>query len=122
MRARLGSAQKAAPDFGFLAAGARRYPMNAAARIPADLADVRGGKAASTRQRMNVVPWKYGDAARVKRDRRPSLELDQHLARADVVIADQRLRRREEGREMIRCELRQDAKVATELAVDDHAP
>src|SRR5690242_6680642 len=109
MRAGLRGAQEAAPDFSLLAIGAGRHPMDAAAGVPTDLADVRRSESASTRQSMNVVAWKYGDAARVKRDGRLPVELDQHLARADVVIADQRLRRREEGREMVRRELRQDA-------------
>ena len=50
-----------------------------------------------------------------------SVDLQHKLPRADVMIADQRLRHREEGREMVGRELREHAEVAAEGAVDHHA-
>src|SRR4029079_1860623 len=49
-----------------------------------------------------------------------AFDLDDYPSRPDVVIADQRVRHREEGRAMVRRELRADAEVTAEFPVDHH--
>src|SRR5205085_2130419 len=75
----------------------------------------------STGERMRIVAWQDRDRAGLERCRRHAFDFDDQPARANVMIADQRLRDGEERREMVRRELRQDAEVAAELAVDHHS-
>ena len=70
---------------------------------------------------MSVVSRKDRDGARLKNDGWQFVVLNDQLARADVMIADEFLGSRIEGREMARREFGRDAEVAAELPIDDHA-
>ena len=80
-----------------------------------------GGIPTRLASRCGSLRGRMATDARFERDRRHPVDLDDQLARADVVITDQLVRDRIEGREMARRELRRDAEVAAELAVDDNA-
>jgi hypothetical protein len=71
---------------------------------------------------MRFISRNDRDGARFKCHRSHALDFDDQLARANIVIADELVGHREEGLEMAGGELGGDAKVSTELPVDDHAP
>jgi hypothetical protein len=70
---------------------------------------------------MRVVPRQDRDPARAEGHRRLALDLDQRVAGADKMIADQRLGLWEERREMVGRELCQQAEIAGQLRIDHHA-
>src|SRR5262245_47227269 len=119
MRTRFCGTEETAPDLGPLAFGPCRHMMDAIVSDPADLVDFGRWKAATACKSMRVVTWQDGDVPSLKGDRRLIVNLDQHPSRPNVMIADQRIRQREERRTMLGREFGVDAKLSRKSAVDD---
>ena len=70
---------------------------------------------------MGVVPRENGNGACLQCHGSHPVDLDDQLARSDIVVADEFLWNGKEGREMAGRELGRDAEVPAEFPVYDHA-
>ncbi len=118
VRAAFGGAEEAAPDLGLRPVGPVQHMVHAVRRDPADFADVGRREAAAAGQEVRVVARKDGDSAGAQGDGRLAVDLDDRPAGTDVMVADQGLGRRKEGRAMVGRELGQHAEIAGQISVD----
>src|SRR5512139_1234200 len=103
--------EKSAPNFGLCSVRPGRDPVNPFIGHLADLARIRWRKARPAGQSMRVVTRNDSDRTGFERHRSNSVDFDDQLARANVMIADELLGHREEGLEMAGREFRGDAEV-----------
>ena len=113
--------KEAAPDLRFRAAAAGDDAMNPFLRDPADIGGASRLETNAALKHMRIIAGQEDDFAGADGRRRHALDLDHHLARSDVMIADQLFGGREEWREMLLRELGVHAEIAGQLGVDDHS-
>ena len=112
--------QESAPHLGLRPFGPGRHAMDAVGGDLADLARIGRDQPGPALQLVRVVTRQDRHVARAQSDRGHPVDLDDQLARANVMITDQLVGSREEGLEMARGEFRVHAEVAAEFPINDH--